>query len=92
MQDLDKDGRNEIVVNVWDGATQETRIYRGDGDQINLGQPMLLASIPSAYVWDLADLNNDGTAEFLASIESVSNPTLTLNSALKLYRPSVVGK
>lgn len=91
VQDLDKDGRNEIVVNVWDGATQETRIYRGDGDQINLGQPMLLASIPSAYVWDLADLNNDGTAEFLASIESVSNPTLTLNSALKLYRPSVVG-
>lgn len=90
VQDFDKDGRSEIVVNVWTGDEQQIRIYRGEGDPVNLGQPMLLATIRGAYVWDIQDLNNDGTTEFLASLETVAVPNLTVNSDLKIYRPIVV--
>ncbi len=89
VQDFDNDGRSEIIVNMWNGQEQQIRIYRGEGDPINLGQPMLLATIRNSYVWDLQDLNNDGSIELLASLETVATPSLTINSQLKLYRPTV---
>ncbi len=90
VQDFDKDGHSEIVLNVWTGDEQQIRIYRGEGDPVNLGQPMMLATIRGAYVWDLQDLNNDGSIEFLSSLETVAVPNLTVNSDLKIYRPTVI--
>ncbi|MBI4851498.1 MAG: hypothetical protein HY819_06870 [Acidobacteria bacterium] len=90
VQDFDGDGKSEIAVNFWDGQEQQIRIYRGDGDPFNLGQALLLTTIRNSYVWDLQDLNNDGTIEFLSSLETVASPALTLNSQLKIYRPIVI--
>lgn len=90
IQDFDNDGSSEIIVNLWDGQEQQIRVYKGDGDLINPGQPMLLTTIRGSYVWDLHDLNNDGSIELLASLENVAVPSLTLTSQLKLYRPTVI--
>jgi outer membrane protein assembly factor BamB len=88
VQDFDNDGKSEIVVNFWDGQEQQIRIYNGEGDPIVPGQAKLLTTIRNSYVWDIQDLNNDGIVELLSSLENVAVPSLTVNSLLKIYRPT----
>lgn len=86
ITDLDGDGRAEIVVNVWTGSQQQMRVYRGEGDTLHPGQPLLLTTIVGAYIWDIRDLDGDGRPELLATNENVELPSLSLNSSMRFLR------
>lgn len=86
VADLDGDGRSEIIVNCWTSDEQQIRVYKGEGDTLNPGQPLILTTIHNAFVWQLQDLDNDGRPELLTSEEFVAQPSLSLQSQLKVYR------
>jgi outer membrane protein assembly factor BamB len=86
VRDFDGDGRDDLAVNRFDGATQRVEIYRGAGDPAQPGRPQLLASRQGAFLWDVWDADGDGRHELFTSVTQLQSPTLSYNSDLAIYR------
>jgi hypothetical protein len=84
--DFDGDGRADLAVNHYDGATQVLKVYRGSGDPDRPGRPQLMCQRPDTFAWDAFDLNGDGRPELYASETRLPDPTLSYNSTLLVLR------
>lgn len=84
--DIDRDGRTEIAVNVWNGREQQIRIYSGAGSN---GLAQLLYTIPNHFLWEAADYDQNGILDLVVTQESVEVPSLSLNSSVSVLQMTV---
>lgn len=81
--DVDRDGRSEIAVNVWNGQRQQIRVYSGAGSN---GLAQLLYTIPDHFLWEAADYDQNGVLDLLTTQESVETPALNLSSRVSVLQ------
>jgi outer membrane protein assembly factor BamB len=91
VADFDGDGRADLAVNHFDGATQAVELYRGAGDPARPGAPLLLCREPNAFAWDAVELAGAGAPELLASATNEAAPSLSFRSRLVVFGTDVAG-
>lgn len=84
--DFDGDGRDDFIVNRFDGSTQAIEVYDGGGDPNRAGAQKLLYRVAGAFVWDIHDTDGDGVPELFATKTKQEHPSLGYNAELAVLR------